>query len=78
MLNLISNLAPINMKKTRISIVHQIEKTYQRYLIENLNKLSSSEVESNKMQTMCNLFFFVSEKFKINNYLLFICLYLFA
>jgi hypothetical protein len=67
MLNLISNLAPINMKKTRISIVHQIEKTYQRYLIENLNKLSSSEVERNKMQTMCNLFFFVSEKFKINN-----------
>lgn len=42
----ILNLAKTNiMKKTRICIVHQLEKTQHHFMVENPDKLSSSEVE---------------------------------
>jgi hypothetical protein len=50
MLNLILNLAPINMKKTRITITHQIEKAKHHFLVGNPDKLNSSEVEKIKKE----------------------------
>ena len=44
MLNLILNLVPISMKKTRIEITHQIENKHVFYLI-NPDKLNSFEIE---------------------------------
>jgi hypothetical protein len=44
MLNLILNLALINMKKTRITIVHQLEKTQHHFMVLNPDKLNTSEV----------------------------------
>lgn len=41
----ILNLAPINMKKTRIIITHQLEKTQHHYMVTNPDKLTSAEVE---------------------------------
>ena len=43
------NLAPINMKKTRITITHQVEKTQHHFMVVNPDKLTSSEVEKIKM-----------------------------
>lgn len=48
MLNLILNLAAINMKKTRIEITHQAEKTKHHFMVVNPEKLTSSEVEKIK------------------------------
>ena len=45
MLNLILNLAQINMKKERIEITHQIEKTNHVFYVNNQDKLNNSEVE---------------------------------
>ena len=45
MLNLILNLAPINMKKTRITITHQVEKTQHHFMVENPAKLNNAEVD---------------------------------
>jgi midasin (ATPase involved in ribosome maturation) len=43
---MILNLARTRiMKKTRITITHQIEKTQHHFLVENPDKLSSSEVD---------------------------------
>jgi hypothetical protein len=50
MLNLILNLAPINMKKTRITIVHQLEKTQHYFMVVNPDKLSSYEAERIKIK----------------------------
>ncbi len=36
------------MKKTRISITHQLEKTQHNFMVVNPDKLSSSEVDSIK------------------------------
>ena len=44
-LNLILNLVPINMKKTRIEITHQIEKTKHVFYLINPDKLNSFEAE---------------------------------
>jgi hypothetical protein len=33
------------MKKTRISITHNLEKTQHHFMVENPDKLSSSEVD---------------------------------
>ncbi len=44
MLNLILNLVPINMKKTRIEITHQIEKTKYVFYVIDQGKLTISEV----------------------------------
>jgi hypothetical protein len=33
------------MKKTRITITHQIEKTQHRFMVENSDKLTRSEVD---------------------------------
>ena len=46
---MILNLARIsNMKKTRITIVHQIEKKQHHFMVVNPDKRSSSEVEKIK------------------------------
>ena len=45
MLNLILNLVLINMKKTRIEITHQIEKTKHVFYVINPDKLNDFEVE---------------------------------
>jgi hypothetical protein len=45
MLNLILNLVPIKMKKTKIEITHQIEKTEHLFYVINPDKLNSFEVE---------------------------------
>ena len=36
------------MKKTRISITHQLEKTQHHFLVENPDKLNSSEIDKIK------------------------------
>lgn len=41
---MVLNLAPINMKKTRITIMHQVEKTQHYFMVVNPDKLTSSEV----------------------------------
>ena len=38
------------MKKTRITIVHQLEKTQHHFMVENPDKLSSSEVNRIKIE----------------------------
>ena len=46
MLNSILNLARTNtMKKTRITITHQVEKTQHHFTVVNPDNLSSSEVD---------------------------------
>jgi hypothetical protein len=50
MLNLILNLAPINMKKTRITITHQVEKTQHHFMVVNPDKLTSLEVDKIKKE----------------------------
>ena len=48
---MILNLAKTNiMKKTRITITHQIEKTLHHFMIENPYKLSSLEVDKIKKE----------------------------
>ncbi len=42
---MVLNLAPINMKKTRITITHQLEKTQHHFMVVNPDKLTSSEVD---------------------------------
>ena len=49
MLNLILNLAPIDMKKTKISITNQLEKTQHHFMVVNPDKLISSEVSRIKI-----------------------------
>ena len=44
-MNSILNLAPINMKKTRIAITHQLEKTQHHFMVENPDKLNNAEVD---------------------------------
>jgi hypothetical protein len=44
------NLAPINMKKTRIEIMHQIEKTKYVFYVIDQDKLNNNEVESIKKE----------------------------
>jgi len=38
------------MKKTKIEIIHQVEKTKHHFMVVNPDKLSSSEVEKMKME----------------------------
>ena len=47
---MIFNLAPINMKKTRITITHQVEKTQHHFLVDNPDKLTNSDVDRIKMK----------------------------
>jgi hypothetical protein len=61
MLNLILNLVPINMKKTRIEITHQIEKTKYVFYVINPNNLNDFEVERIK-QGMGVIMIFVNGK----------------
>lgn len=42
---MILNLAPINMKKTRITITHQLEKIQHHFMVVNPDRLTSSEVD---------------------------------
>jgi hypothetical protein len=47
----ILNLARTNiMKKTRITITHQLEKSQHHFMVVNPDKLSSSEVERIKLE----------------------------
>lgn len=41
---MILNLAPINLKKTRITITHQLEKTKHHFLVVNPDNLTFLEV----------------------------------
>lgn len=50
MLNLILNLAPINMKKTRITIAHQLEKTKHHFTVVKPDKLTSVKVNKIKKE----------------------------
>ena len=45
------------MKKTRITITHNIEKTQYHFMVENPDKLSSSEVEMIKEEMGVELVF---------------------
>ncbi len=42
---MILNLARTSMKKTRITITHQIEKTQHHFMVVNPDILTNSEVE---------------------------------
>jgi hypothetical protein len=44
----ILNLAQINMKKTRITITHQLEKSQHHFMVVNPDKLTSLEVDKIK------------------------------
>lgn len=60
-MNLILNLVPISMKKTRIEITHQIEKTKHMFYVINPNNLNDFEVERIK-QGMGVIMIFVNGK----------------
>ena len=47
---MVLNLAPINMKKTRITITHQLEKTQHNFMVMNPDRLTSSEVDRIKKE----------------------------
>ncbi len=47
---MILNLARINMKKKRITVVHQIEKTQHHFMVGNPDKLNNSEVDRIKKE----------------------------
>lgn len=55
------------MKKTRITITHQLEKTKHTFLVENPDKLSRIESER-IMQKMGVTMLFVNGKIYENNY----------
>jgi hypothetical protein len=42
---MVLNLAPIKMKKIRITLTHQIEKTQHHFMVVNPDKLTSLEVD---------------------------------
>lgn len=59
---MILNLARTKiMKKTRITITHQMEKTQHNFMVVNPNKLTSSEVDRIK-KTMGVEMVFVNER----------------
>lgn len=64
MLNLILNLAPINMKKTRIEITHQIEKTKYVFYVIDQDKLNNSEVEIIKKEMGVEMVFINGRLYK--------------
>ena len=58
---MILNLVPISMKKTRIEITYQIEKTKHMFYVINPNNLNDFEVERIK-QGMGVIMIFVNGK----------------
>jgi len=55
---MILNLVRTNsMKKTRITITHQIEKTHHHFMVVNPDKLSSSEVNRIKKKMRVEMVF---------------------
>jgi len=60
----ILNLAQINMKKTRITITHQFEKTQHHFMVVNPDKLSSSEVDKIKKVMGVELVFMNGKLYK--------------
>ena len=64
MLNLILNLVLINMKKTRIEITHQIEKTKHVFYVIDQDKLNNSEVETIKMEMGVSMVFVNGKLYK--------------
>lgn len=63
---MILNLAPINMKKTRITITHQVEKTKHHFMVENPDKLTNSEVDRIKKEMGVELVFVNGVLYKLN------------
>ncbi len=47
---MILNLAPINMKKTKITITHQLEKSQHDFMVVNPDKLTCLEVDKIKKE----------------------------
>jgi hypothetical protein len=45
------------MKKTRITIIHQVEKTQHHFMVGNPNKLTSSEVDRIKKEMNVEMVF---------------------
>ena len=64
MLNLILNLAPIKMKKTRIEITHQVEKTLHHFMVGNPDKLTSLEVDKIKKEMGVEIVFVKGKLYK--------------
>ena len=64
MLNLILNLAQINMKKERIEITHQIEKTKYVFYVNDQDKLNNSEVEIIKKEMGVEMVFVNGKLYK--------------
>lgn len=57
-MNLILNLARTRiMKKTRITITHQLEKTQHYFMVVDPDKLTSSEVERIKREMRVEIVF---------------------
>lgn len=52
------------MKKTRITITHQLEKTQHHFMVENPDKLTSSEVEKIKEEMAVEMVFVNGKLYK--------------
>jgi hypothetical protein len=63
-LNLILNLAPISMKKTRIEITHQIEKTKHVFYVINPDKLNRFDAERIKKEMGVEMIFLNGKLYK--------------
>ena len=63
-LNLILNFVPIKMKKTRIEITHQIEKTKHVFYVINPDKLNDFEIERIKKEMGVEMIFFNGKLYK--------------
>jgi hypothetical protein len=63
-LNLILNLVPIKMKKTRIEITHQIEKTKHVFYVINPDKLNDFEIERIKKEMGVSMVFVNGKLYK--------------
>ena len=61
----ILNLARINiMKNTRISITHNLNKTQHHFMVENRDKLTSSEVDKIKEEMGVEMVFVSGRMYK--------------
>jgi hypothetical protein len=63
-LNLILNLVPIKMKKTKIEITHQIEKSKHVFYVINPDKLNDFEVERIKKEMGVEMIFLNGKLYK--------------
>lgn len=61
---MILNLARTNMKKTKINITHQVEKTKHSFLVVNPEKLTNFEVEKIKKKMNVEMVFVSGRLYK--------------